>query len=311
MNKGSAERNILVICGPNASGKTRLAVALAQKTGGEIISADSRQVYRGMDIGTGKDLSEYANAHSPVKYHLIDIADPSQIYTLYHYQRDCYAAIRDIWSRGIIPVLVGGTGLYIEAVLKGYEIDEVPEDRKFRQTLGNRPKEELAGMLKEIDAILYERTDCSSKKRIIRALERAYYTDSLAQERQRFAPPQLKALILGVRWPRRELIGRIDKRLETRLKEGMVDEVKRLLASGIPRERFDLFGMEYRHVARFIDGLVDYDTMVQQLRTDIHRLAKRQMTWFRGMQRRGIPIEWIERADIETAMAVLGKNVFT
>jgi tRNA dimethylallyltransferase len=303
-------KNILVVCGPNASGKTQLGVKLALCIGGEIISADSRQVYRGMDIGTGKDLEEYSTEHGRVPYHLIDTVEPSQVYTLYHYQRDCYAAIRAIWARKKNPVIVGGTGLYIEAVLKYYEIADVPEDPDLRKAFMAEPKAKLLTRLKMMDPELYSRTDLSSKKRIVRALELARYARIRPVNKKRENPPQMSPLVMGVQWPRQELIERINKRLHQRLKQGMVEEVRQLLLSGISRERFSLFGMEYKHIARFIDGEVGYEQMVQQLQTDIHRLAKRQMTWFRGMERRGIPIEWIDRADSEEAMAVVGKNVF-
>ncbi|MBD3392394.1 MAG: tRNA (adenosine(37)-N6)-dimethylallyltransferase MiaA [Chitinivibrionales bacterium] len=300
-------KNILVVCGPNASGKTRLGVSLARPLNGEILSADSRQVYRGMDIGTGKDIEEYETADGSVPYHLIDIADPSEIYTVCDYQRDCYAAIESARSRGRLPIMVGGTGLYIEAVLKHYRIPAVPEDPALRKTLMRHSKEELASRLHALDRDLFERTDRQSKKRIIRALEIGLQGAG-RKKKTDIAPPQLHPLVLAVRWPRKELVERIDARVERRLAHGMVEEIRQLLKAGIDPDRFALFGMEYRHVARFIEGAVEYDKMVAGLKTDIHRLAKRQMTWFRGMERRGIPVHWVDRADYASAMAIAGSE---
>jgi tRNA dimethylallyltransferase len=301
-------KNIVVVCGPNASGKTRIGVALALALDGEVVSADSRQVYRGMDIGTGKDMAEYRGRDGGVRYHLIDIADPNEVYTLFHYQRDCFAAIRDVWSRGRLPVMVGGTGLYVEAVLKGYRIPNVPENAALRKALMGEAKEALDARLKSAAPQLYARTDRSSKKRIVRALEVAAYEGDVP----RGVPdaPVLRPLTLGVRWPRDELYRRIDRRLELRLEQGLVEEVRRLLASGIDRERFSLFGLEYRHVARFLDGEVSLAEATDDLRADIRRFAKRQMTYFRGMPKRGTTIHWIDEARTDMALSIARRYAF-
>lgn len=299
--------NIIVICGPTASGKTRLAVAIARRIGGEIISADSRQVYRGMDIGTGKDFAEYGPADNRVPVHLIDIADPRTVYSLYNYQKDFYPVFCEIAERGKMPVLVGGTGLYIEALLKNYSIASVPEDADLRLKLMKRAKEDLEKELLERSPELFEKTDRSSKKRIVRSLEIA-----LTQDKHPDTPSRpgiaLDPIVIGVRWERSELRARIDQRLKDRLQAGMIDEVRNLMVSGIAPERFDLFGMEYKHIARHLRGEVAYDQMVAALRNDIHHLAKRQETWFRGMERRGIKVHWVDKGDIEQAVQILRVN---
>jgi tRNA dimethylallyltransferase len=300
--------NCVVVCGPTASGKTALGVALALEFGGEILSADSRQVYRGMDIGTGKDLDEYDTPRGAVPYHLIDIRAPGEIYTLHHYQRDFYAAFRDIRARARLPVVVGGTGLYLEAVLRHYRIPNVPEDPELREGLMRADFGELLRRLRELDPGLYRSTDRSSKKRVVRALEIALYARGHEIEWSEENPPPIKPLVLAVRWPRHELRTRIDRRLEERLARGMIEEVERILQSGIRRDRFDLFGMEYRHVAAYLDGTVSRQEMVQNLRRAIHQLAKRQETWFRGMERRGIRLHWIDRADPGQAADIVRKG---
>lgn len=299
------DKNLLVLCGPNASGKTRLAVSCALHLHGEILSADSRQIYRGMDIGTGKDLLEYSTPSGTVPYHLIDIADPSELYTLFHYQQDCYTAITDIRQRKKLAILAGGTGLYIEAVLKYYRIPNVPEDFSLRQSLMKKSKGELTEKLRVQDAHLFATTDLSSKKRIIRALEIAAFAQGHEVQWGIEQPPDIRPVIIGVRWPRKELIKRINRRLNERLHNGMIDEVKNLLASGITVERFNYFGMEYKHIARYLGGYVPYATMVRELAHDIHKLAKRQMTYFRGMERRGLPIHWVEMADTEETLKIV------
>jgi len=302
--------NLLAIVGPTASGKTHLAVLCALQRKGEIVSADSRQIYRGMDIGTGKDLEEYRTSHGLVPYHLIDVAEPTEVYTLYHYQQACYAVIQDVWHRSRLPILAGGTGLYIEAVLKHYRVPNVPENPGLRRSLHRRGKVDLIDLLKTRDNKLYAATDLSSKKRIIRALEIADYAQHYTIEWGAAHPPPIRPLIIGVRWPRQVLLERIDNRLKQRLENGMVNEVKKLLASGIEAERFDYFGMEYRHVARYLADVVSYEKMIQELAMDIHRLAKRQMTYFRGMARRGLLVHWIEGADSAEADKILKQYAF-
>ncbi len=280
---------------------------IALHMNGEIISADSRQVYRQMDIGTGKDLKEYQTPKGPVPYHLIDVADPSEIYTLFHYQNDFFKSFDQIVSRNHLPVVVGGTGLYIEAVLKNYKIPAIPENVSLRAELMKQQKGSLEKRLLQINKSLYEKTDRSSKKRIVRALEVAMSGQSITSEHHQ----NLNPLVLCTRWERTKLRQRIDARLEARLKEGMIDEVRKLLHSGIPKERFALFGMEYKHIALFIDGKVDYETMVSRLRQNIHQLAKRQETWFRGMERRGIEVNWVEEARLEIALKIIDETFKT
>jgi tRNA dimethylallyltransferase len=303
----NCNKNLIVVCGPTASGKTTLGVQIALHMNGEIISADSRQVYRQMDIGTGKDLKEYQTPKGPVPYHLIDVADPSEIYTLFHYQNDFFKSFDQIVSRNHLPVVVGGTGLYIEAVLKNYKIPAIPENVSLRAELMKQQKGSLEKRLLQINKSLYEKTDRSSKKRIVRALEVAMSGQSITSEHHQ----NLNPLVLCTRWERTKLRQRIDARLEARLKEGMIDEVRKLLHSGIPKERFALFGMEYKHIALFIDGKVDYETMVSRLRQNIHQLAKRQETWFRGMERRGIEVNWVEEARLEIALKIIDETFKT
>lgn len=299
----NCKKDLIVICGPTASGKTALGVQIALQTNGEIISADSRQVYRGMDIGTGKDLKEYQTSEKAVPCHLIDVADPSQIYTLFHYQNDFFETFDQIVSRKHIPIVVGGTGLYIEAVLKNYDIPAIPENPRLRAELMNEQKIELEKKLLELNKPLYEKTDRSSKKRIIRALEVAMSNQITTPKHHK--PRKIEPLVLCTKWERVKLRQRIDARLEDRFKEGMIEEVRELLQSGISRERFALFGMEYKHVARFIDGEVNYETMVKELRQSIHQLAKRQETWFRGMERRGFKVNWVEEANFQSALGIV------
>lgn len=288
MSAARADYDAVVICGPTASGKTRMAVECARSIDGEIISADSRQVYRGMDLGTGKDLDEYGSGLSAVPVHCIDCAEPHEIYTLWHYQQDCYRALEQIHSRGKIPILAGGTGLYIEAVLKHYRLANVPENPGLRETLMQRDRKTLLNQLKELDPQLYTSTDHSSRKRIVRAIEICRYGQSHTIEWGCLAPPPITPRIVVLTVPRSVLHERIRMRLIRRLQSGMIDEVERLLEQGVSRERMELFGMEYRHITRYLDKKVSYDSMVESLYGDIRRLAKRQETWFRGMPRRGL-----------------------
>jgi tRNA dimethylallyltransferase len=301
-------KNCMVICGPTASGKTALGVAFALGYGGEIISGDSRQVYRGMDIGTGKDLAAYHTETGDIPCHLIDIADPVEVYTVYRYQRDFYRVFGEIISRKRLPVVVGGTGLYLEAVLRGYKISAVPEDPKLRSELMTRDKESLEKELMRLDPQRFETTDRSSKKRIVRSLEVALAN---AKSSGRVAPseppyPRIDPLVLGAQWERSALRERIWLRLEQRFEQGMVDEVKRLLDSGIPRARFDMFGLEYKYIARYIRAEIGFDAMKQELFRAICRFAKRQETWFRGMERRGVEIQWVREGNEKEAMEIAG-----
>ena len=283
--------DLICILGPTASGKTRYAVAMALQTGGEILSADSRQVYRGMNIGTGKDLSEYEVNGAKVPYHLIDIANPGSKYNIFQYQKDFHAAYSDIKSRGVLPILCGGSGLYIESVTMGYNLAEVPPDPVLRERLEKLSLEELTEMLKSYKK-LHNKTDIDSKKRVIRALEIAIH--DVQNPLQMSETVQIKTKFIGIDVSREERIKRIDRRLDERLKQGMVEEVKGLIESGINPDDLIYYGLEYKFVTLYILGNLSFQEMRNQLATAIHQFAKRQMTWFRGMERRGIEIEWIK-----------------
>jgi len=301
--------NCVVLCGPTASGKTRLGVQIASWLGSDILSADSRQVFRGMDIGTGKDLAEYENKGNPVPYHLIDIADPAAIYSLWNYQQDFYAAFKVLRASGKHPVVVGGTGLYIEAVLKNYRIADVPEDVELRRELMEQSSEQLLRRLEALAPSFVEQTDVSSKKRIVRSLEVALYSQHHEIRWGIPDPPEIVPLILAIQIPRPELKERIRHRLESRLAEGMIQEVEGLVAGGVSSERLKLFGMEYGHIGRYLAGATTREQMVEDLFLAICHLAKRQATWFRGMERRGLPVRWIHGADFEEARMVLEEEM--
>ena len=290
---------MITILGPTASGKTPLAAALAQRIDGEIISADSRQVYRRMDIGTGKDLADYTIAvdGSPVNipYHLIDICEPGTKYNLFQYQQDFFDAYNNIIGKGKTPILCGGTGLYIEAVLKGYQLSPVPQNPELRARLEGKSLEELTEMLRKLKqkngSVMHNTTDVDTAQRAIRAIE-------IEMEQQNYPLTShlspLSSLIIGVNIDRELRREKITRRLKARLDEGMVDEVRGLLAEGIPAEDLIYYGLEYKYLTEYIIGKLTYDEMFRQLEIAIHQFAKRQMTWFRGMERRGFTIHWIE-----------------
>ena len=281
------EYDLICVLGPTASGKTRYAVDLARRLGGEILSGDSRQVYRGMDIGTGKDLGEYGE----VPYHLIDIVDAGTKYNIYQYQHDFEKAYRDILSRGRRAILCGGSGLYLEAATCGYYLPDVPPDPELRAGLEPLPMEELIARYDSMRTP-HNSTDYDTKQRLIRAIEIAVWEESHPVTHTAFLPKKTK--YIGIRVSRDERNARIDARLEARLREGMVEEVRSLLESGIPAEDLIYYGLEYKFVTLYLTGQMPYDEMVEKLRIAIHQFAKRQMTWFRGMERRGIAIEWID-----------------
>ena len=285
-------KRMVTILGPTASGKTPLAAALARETDGEIISADSRQVYRRMDIGTGKDLSDYNH----VPYHLIDICEPGTKYNLFQYQHDFFDAYEDILRRGRQPLLCGGTGLYIEAVLKGYHLSPVPQNPELRAQLEGRTLDELTTLLRDLKArsgsVMHNTTDVDSCQRAIRAIEIETY--NLAHPLPLRELPAIDSLIVGVSIDRELRRQKITQRLKTRLEEGMVDEVRNLLENGIAAEDLIYYGLEYKYVTEYVTGRLTYDEMFHQLETAIHQFAKRQMTWFRGMERRGFSIHWID-----------------
>ena len=293
---------MITILGPTASGKTPVAASLAAEIGGEIISADSRQVYRRMDIGTGKDLKDYvvrsleSGVSRNVPYHLIDIREPGTKYNLFEYQQDFFDAYQDIRSRGAVPILCGGTGLYIEAVLKGYKLSPVPQNQALRDSLEGKTLEELTLMLVELKArngsTMHNTTDVDSCQRAIRAIEIETY--NLEHPTPRRELPPVKSLIIGMDIDRELRRKKITYRLKARLEEGMVDEVKALLDEGIPAENLIYYGLEYKFVTEYLMGQTTYDEMFRRLEIAIHQFAKRQMTWFRGMERRGFVINWID-----------------
>ena len=287
---------MITILGPTACGKTALAVNLAAKTGGEIISADSRQVYRGMDIGTGKDLTEYNVDGKQIPYHLIDIEDAGQKYNLFRFQEDFNAAYEDIANRGVLPILCGGTGLYMEAVLKGYALSPVPQDDNLRKKLSTRTLSELKELLMWLKArngsAMHNETDVDTVSRAIRAIEIEFHNLRHPVDTRRL--PAVNSLIVGLDVDRNVRRERITARLKARLNEGMVEEVRGLLAKdGITKEDLMYYGLEYKYVTAYVVGEMSYEDMFRQLEIAIHQFAKRQMTWFRGMERRGFNIHWL------------------
>lgn len=281
----------ITIIGVTASGKTALAVGVAAALNGEIISADSRQIYRRMDIGTGKDLSEYTSAGKNIPYHLIDICEPGYKYNLYEYRRDFENAYTDIIGRGKTPVICGGSGLYVETVLKGYAMPNVPENKELRSALSDKTLPELEKILSQYKT-LHNTTDTDTCKRAIRAIEIAEYYKNCPAEQLEDKP--LNTLLAGIKIDRERRRNNITTRLHARLKEGLVDEVKKLLDEGIPPENLIYYGLEYKYITEYIIGKTSYDETVRLLEIAIHQFAKRQMTWFRGMERRGFAIHWID-----------------
>ncbi len=279
------------IIGVTASGKTSLAVKLAYETGGEIISADSRQIYRRMDLGTGKDISEYICNGKQIPYHLIDICEPGYKYNLYQYKRDFTNALKDIQSRGKLPIICGGTGLYVETVLKGYAMPEVPENKELRDSLADKTLEGLTAILSQYKT-LHNTTDVDSCKRAIRAIEIAEYYKTLPQPELEDSP--LDTLLVAIDIDRETRRSNISKRLHQRLEDGMVAEVESLLNEGIAPEDLIYYGLEYKYLTEYVIGKTTYEQMVSGLEIAIHQFAKRQMTWFRGMERRGFKINWID-----------------
>jgi tRNA dimethylallyltransferase len=283
--------DLITILGPTASGKTPLAAHLADKLGTEIISGDSRQIYRRMDLGTGKDLVDYVVDGRPVPYHLIDIVEPGYKYNVFEYQRDFLKAYEEITAKGKLPILCGGTGMYIESVLKGYRLLPVPENPELRASLEGKSLEELTRILEGYKK-LHNSTDVDTAKRAIRAIEIEEYYKQQPPEYREF--PTLNSLIIGVDIDRELRREKITRRLKQRLEEGMVEEVRGLLAEGIPAENLIYYGLEYKFLTQYAIGELTFDEMFLQLETAIHQFAKRQMTWFRGMERRGFTIHWLD-----------------
>lgn len=282
--------NLLTILGATASGKTRLAVALAGKLGGEIISADSRQVFRGMDIGTGKDLHEYGN----IPYHLINIIDAGGEFSVFAFQRLFLQAFEKISQSGRLPILCGGTGMYLDAALRGYRMVEVPENSALRGKLEKLNDEQLANLLTELRPDQHNNTDLKDRHRTVRAIEIARFNQEHPTAAETF--PDIRPLILGIRWERSLQRQRITERLRQRIDNGMIEEVRQLHASGVPWERLDYYGLEYRYTGAYLRGEMNRNDFVQKLNSAIHDFAKRQETWFRRMEKHGINIHWLDGA---------------
>ncbi|QOX79366.1 tRNA (adenosine(37)-N6)-dimethylallyltransferase MiaA [Trichlorobacter lovleyi] len=295
--KPSQSYNLLTILGATASGKTRLAVSLARELSGEIISADSRQVFRQMNIGTGKDLHEYGS----VPYHLIDVLEPGQECSVFTFQRLFLQAFEEVAARGCLPVLCGGTGLYLDAALRGYRMVEVPENLQLRAELADKSDAELVAMLVKLLPDQHNRTDQTERARTIRAIEIASHQPDGQQEQEPF--PVICPLVLGIRWDRAELRRRITQRLRQRLEAGMLDEIQQLHTNGVAWERLDYYGLEYRYGGMFLRGELNRNDLFQKLNAAIHDFAKRQETWFRRMERNGVAIHWLDGANDPVAEA--------
>jgi len=285
------EYEMITILGPTASGKTALAAALAAEFDAEIISADSRQVYRGMTLGTGKDLNDYTVNGKLIPYHLIDIRNPGEKYNIFEFQRDFHTVFESLKERGKLPILCGGSGLYIESVLKGYKLLDVPENQELRERLQEKTLDELEKILRSYKK-LHNKTEVDSVQRAIRAIEIEEYYLKQNPEQRDYEP--INSLIIGVDIDRDLRREKISRRLKSRLEEGMTDEVEGLLESGISAEDLIYYGLEYKYLTLYLTGKLSYNEMYNQLEIAIHQFAKRQMTWFRGMERRGITIHWLK-----------------
>jgi len=283
--------NLITILGPTASGKTKIAASLAARIDGEVISADSRQVYRGMNLGTGKDLEDYTVDGRQVPYHLIDIVDPGYEYNVYEYQRDFIRVFNEINERNKLPVLCGGSGLYLEAVLKGYKLIRVPVNQELRKKLEDKSMKEMQKILSSYKE-LHNITDTENRKRLVRAIEiEEYYATNPGVDS---SFPDINTLVIGIRYDRESTRRRITERLRQRLDEGMLEEAESLMRHGLTYDQLMYYGLEYKYLVLHLRGDLDYDTMFTKLNTAIHRFSKRQMTWFRGMERRGTRIRWLD-----------------
>lgn len=303
-------KKMITVLGPTASGKTALAVHLARQLNGEILSADSRQVYRQMDIGTGKDLAEYNIGDTTIPYHLIDTREPGDKYTLFDYQHDFHKAYQEILDRGKTAILCGGTGLYIESVLKGYHLPDVPPNQELRLALEEKSLRELTHILSEYRT-LHNTTDTENKKRAIRAIEIEEYKSRQESGATTFQP--IESTILGLDLDREFRREKITARLHARLQEGMIEEIERILDTGVAPDDLIYYGLEYKFVTLHVIGELTHDEMFRQLEIAIHQFAKRQMTWFRGMERRGFTIHWIDAAlpmeqKLQQALSFVGKG---
>ena len=300
--------DLIAILGPTASGKTPFAAHLAARLDTEIISADSRQIYRGMDLGTGKDLADYVVDGKAIPYHLIDICDPGYKYNLFEYQRDFLKAFEDIRGRSKLPIMCGGTGLYLESILKGYRLLDVPQNPELRASLEDKSLEELTEILRGYKT-LHNTTDVDTAKRAIRAIEIEEFYRQTPPEVRSF--PELCSLIIGLDISRELRREKITRRLKQRLEEGMLDEIRQLLDSGLSPDDLIYYGLEYKYLTLHVIGQLSYEEMFSQLEIAIHQFAKRQMTWFRGMERRGIAIRWIDATlPMEEKIELVMQNIF-
>lgn len=304
--------DMLTILGPTAGGKTLLAARMTYILDGEIISADSRQVYRGMDLGTGKDLDDYIVEGKQIPYYLIDIVDAGYKYNVYEYQKDFLEVYSEIQKRKKFPVFCGGSGMYLDAVLKGYKLIPVPANEQLRNKLENKSTEELIAILKSFKKI-HNTSDTDSRKRVIRAIEIETFYDESKDIDDYF--PKINSLLIGVKFDRDSRRRRISERLKQRLDEGMIDEVKRIMDSGISPENLIYYGLEYKYITQHVIGEITFDEMFKQLETAIHQFAKRQMTWFRRMERKGLKIHWLDgyasmKEKTERVLNLLENNCF-
>ncbi|MCL6099153.1 MAG: tRNA (adenosine(37)-N6)-dimethylallyltransferase MiaA [Bacteroidetes bacterium] len=299
--------NLITILGPTAVGKTRLGALLANRFNGEIISADSRQVYIGMDIGTGKDLGDYTVNGKTVPFHLVDVIEPGEEFNLFMFNKLFYELFDEITSRRKISFLVGGTGMYLHSILKSYELNEINFNQERFNELERLELPELTGLLRKLNPALHNTTDLLIKERVIRAI-------MVTESRNEVKPAgktQINSLVIGIKLERDEIKRRITERLKQRLQNGMIDEVKKLVEQGVSYERLDLFGLEYKFIGKHLRGGLNYNDMFQKLNSAIHDFAKRQMTWFHKMEREGIQIEWIDGPDYEAAQKIILQKYFS
>ena len=283
--------DLVMVTGPTASGKTSLAVSIAHRLKGEIISADSRQVYRGMDIGTGKDYDDYVIDGFSIPFHLIDIADPGYKYNVFEYQRDFFKVYKSLRDRKVFPVVCGGSGMYVDSIIKGYKMVEVPPDTGLRSRLEKKTMEELTGILAAMKS-LHNTTDIDTKKRLIRAIEIEHFSKNRKAHKSHM--PRINSLVIGIMIERDKRRQMISQRLRQRLETGMIEEVKRIIDSGVDPEIMIYYGLEYKYITLYLTRRLTYDKMISDLEIAIHQFAKRQMTWFRGMEKKGTKIHWID-----------------
>jgi len=298
--------NLITVLGPTATGKTNLAVNIAEQIPSEIISADSRQIYKGMDIGTGKDLAEYSTNDKSIPYHLIDIINPNEDYSVYSFQKEFHKVYNNILKKNKLPILCGGTGLYIESVLLNYEMSNIKPNQHLRKDLEKLSKNELLTLFESIDLEASKDWICDTKQRIIRGIEIASSEDSVKSNKNQSRLDLSKTIVLGIEMERNEVRQRITERLEYRINNGMIEEVNQLLSNNsLTFERLNYFGLEYKYVGYYLSEKISYDDMFSKLNTAIHKFAKKQMTFFRRMEKRGININWIKNGDLEEALDII------